>query len=93
MKDPDRHSDDHSDQGPDSPCALLKTMAIAALLAAAVSACNRSLDKPSVPQPPKPQTSGPAPAEIKRAIFSTQHGDAVFYRAGEQQRGRLVIQS
>jgi hypothetical protein len=85
MKDPDEH--------PHSPTALLKTMAVAALLAAAVSACNKSLDKPALPQPPKPQTGAPGPAGVKHAIFSSQPGGAVFYRDGEQHRGRLVIRT
>ncbi|MFS0753593.1 hypothetical protein ABC383_02710 [Noviherbaspirillum sp. 1P10PC] len=87
MNDPDEH--EHS------PKTLLKTMAVAAVLAAAVSACNKSLDKPALPQPPRPHTSeaSPGPIELKRAIFSVQPGDPVFYRAGEQHAPRFVIQT
>ncbi|MET0962680.1 MAG: hypothetical protein ABWY05_07660 [Noviherbaspirillum sp.] len=73
--------------------ALLKTMAVAALLAAAVSACNKSLDKPTIPQPPKPQTMAPGPAEITRAIFNAHPGKTEFYRDGERARGGLVIRT
>lgn len=82
------------DERPFSTGALLKTMAVAALLAAAVSACNKSLDKPTIPKPPKPQTAVPGPAEVTRAIFSAQPGKTVFYRDGEPGRtGRFVIRT
>ena len=68
---------------------LLKTMAMAALLAAMVSACGKSLDKPSLPKTPKPQTA--APAEVSHAIFSTKPGSAVFYLDGENPRRRRVV--
>lgn len=71
---------------------LLKTMAVAALLAAMVSACGKSLDKPTLPKTPKPQTA--APAEVHHAIFSTKPGSAVFYLDGENpRRPRLVIRT
>lgn len=85
MKDPNEH--------PHSPNALLKTMAVAALLASAVSACNKSLDKPALPQPPKPQTGAPGSIGVKYAIFSTQPSSTIFYRDGGQHRGRLVIRT
>jgi len=83
------------DEPEHSPNALLKTMAIAALLAAMVSACNKSLDKPALPQPPKPHTSeaSPGPIEIKRAVFSVQPGEPIFYRDGEQGHPRFVIRT
>lgn len=68
---------------------LLKTMALAALLAAMVSACGKSLDKPSLPKTPKPQTA--APAEVSHAIFSTKPGAAVFYLDGENPRRRRIV--
>jgi hypothetical protein len=83
-----------ADERPFTASALLKTMAVSALLASAVSACNQSLDKPVLPQAPKPQTAAPGPAEITHAIFSTQPGAAVFYRDGATSRsGRLVIRT
>lgn len=87
MNEPDEH--EHS------PKTLLKTMAVAAVLAAAVSACNKSLDKPALPQPPRPHTSEaiPGPIELKRAIFSVRPGDPVFYRAGGQHAPRFVLQT
>ena len=82
------------DERPLSAGALLKTMTVAALLAAAVSACNKSLDKPMTPQPPKPQTAVPGPAELTRAIFNAPPGKAVFYRDGEPGRSaRIVIRT
>ena len=82
------------DERPYSASALLKTMAVAAALAAAVSACNKSLDKPALPQPPKPQTMAPGPAIITHAIFNAQPGAAEFYRDGEAARlGRFVIRT
>lgn len=83
------------DEPEHSPNALLKTMAVAALLAAMVSACNKSLDKPALPQPPKPHTSeaSPSPVEIKRAVFSVQPGEPAFYRDGEQGHPRFVIRT
>ena len=74
------------DERPFTASALLKTMAVAAVLASAVSACNKSLDKPALPQPPRPQTAVPGPAELTRAIFNTQPGAAVFYRDGAAGR-------
>lgn len=71
---------------------LLKTMAVAALLAAMVSACGKSLDKPTLPKTPKPQTA--APAEVRHAIFSTKPGSAVFYLDGANpRRPRIVIRT
>lgn len=82
------------DERPFSASALLKTMAAAAVLASAVSACNKSLDKPVLPQPPRPHTAAPGPAEITRAIFNTQPGTATFYRDGEASRSaRFVIRT
>ncbi len=51
---------DDPDEGPVSATALLKTMGVAAPLAALVSACGKSLDKPVLPKPPKPQTAVPS---------------------------------
>lgn len=83
---------DNPEEGPLSAGALLKTMAVAALLASLVSACGKSLDKPVLPKTPKPQTA--APVEVKRAIFNTQPGSSVFYLDGEHaRRGRLVIRT
>ncbi len=83
---------DDPDEGPVSATALLKTMGVAALLAALVSACGKSLDKPVLPKPPKPQTA--VPAEFNRAIFNTKPGAAVFYLEGDHgQRGRFVIRT
>lgn len=83
-----------ADERPFTASALLKTMAAAALLASAVSACNKSMDKPALPKAPKPQTAVPGPAEITHAIFSTQPGAAVFYRDGEARpAGRFVIRT
>lgn len=82
-----------NDERPFSASTLLKTMAVAALLAAAVSACNKSLEKPTIPQPPRPQTTAPGPAELTRAIFSAQPGKAMFYRDGEPGRSRLIIRT
>ncbi len=82
------------DERPFTASALLKTMATAAVLAAAVSACNKSLEKPALPQPPRPQTAAPGPAEVTRAIFNTPPGAAVFYRDGEASRStRFVIRT
>jgi hypothetical protein len=97
MNDPFEHEHElqHEHEHEHSPNTLLKTMAVAALLAATVSACNKSLDKPALPQSPKPQTSeaNPGPLEIKRAIFSVQPGEPVFYRDGDQHGPRFVIQT
>jgi hypothetical protein len=83
---------DDSEEGPLSAGALLKTMAVAALLASVVSACGKSLDKPALPKTPKPQTA--APAEVSHAIFSTKPGSSVFYLDGAAgRRGRLVIRT
>lgn len=83
-----------ADERPFTAGALLRTMAVAALLASAVSACNKSLDKPVLPQAPKPQTAAPGPAEVRHAIFSTQQGASVFYRDGEPARhGRFIIRT
>jgi hypothetical protein len=83
---------DDPEEGPLSARALLKTMAVAALLASVVSACGKSLDKPALPKTPKPQTA--APAEVSHAIFMTKPGAAVFYLDGDKgRRGRLVIRS
>lgn len=83
---------DNPEEGPLSAGALLKTMAVAALLASLVSACGKSLDKPALPKTPKPQTA--APVEVKRAIFNTQPGSSVFYLDGQRARqGRLVIRT
>jgi hypothetical protein len=83
---------DDPDEGPVSAGALLKTMGAAALLAALVSACGKSLDKPVLPKTPKPQTA--VPAEVNRAIFDTTRGPAVFYLDGDHgQRGRFVIRT
>jgi hypothetical protein len=83
------------DEGPVSAGALLKTMGVAALLAALVSACGKSIDKPVLPKTPTPQTAAPAaPAELNRAIFSTKPGSPVFYLDGDNgQRSRLVIRT
>lgn len=84
----------NNDERQFSASALLKTMAVAALLAAAVSACNKSLEKPTIPQPPRPQTTAPGPAQITHAIFSAQPGQAEFYRDGEPGRsGRFIIRT
>jgi len=86
MNDPDERSL--------TPRALLKTMALAALLASVVSACNKSLDKPSLPRPPKPQTAAPEAGYVSHAIYTTRSGAEVFYRDGEQPRTtRLVIRT
>ena len=83
---------DDPEEGPLSPGALLKTMAVAALLASVVSACGKSLDKPALPKTPKPQTA--APAEVNHAVFTTRPGSAVFYLDGHKdRRERLVIRS
>ena len=82
---------DDPEEGPLSARALLKTMAVAALLASVVSACGKSLDKPALPKPPKPQTA--APAEVSHAIFTTKPGAAVFYLDGDRGRSRLVIRT
>jgi len=77
-----------------SPRALLKTMALAALLASVVSACNKSLDKPTLPQPPRPHTAVPEAGYLSHAIYSTRPGVPVFYRDGEKPRtARLVIRT
>ena len=83
---------DDIEEGALSAGALLKTMAVAALLASLVSACGKSLDKPALPKTPKPQAA--TPAEVTHAIFSTQPGSAVFYLDGDNgRRGPLVIRS
>lgn len=83
---------DDSERGPVSAGALLKTMAVAASLAALVSACDKSLDKPALPKTPKPQTA--VPAELNRAIFDTKTGPGTFYLDGDSgQRGRFVIRT
>ena len=83
---------DNPEEGPLSPRALLKTMAVAALLASVISACGKSLDKPALPRTPKPQTA--APAEVSHAIFTTKAGSSVFYiDGGKDRRGRLVIRT
>jgi hypothetical protein len=83
---------DDQEQGTPSAGALLKTMAVAALLAAVVSACGKSLDKPALPKTPKPQTA--APAEVSHAIFNSQPGSSMFYLDGDSGRpGRLVIRT
>lgn len=80
------------EEGPLSAGALLRTMAVAAALAAVVSACGKSLDKPSLPKTPRPQTA--APAGLGHAIFSTQPGSPVFYLdGGSGRRGRPVIRT
>ena len=87
---------DDSEQGPLSPAALLKTMAVAALLASLVSACGKSLDKPVLPKTPKPQTSAaaPLPVEVSDAVFKTQMGSPVFYLDGDNgRRGRFVLRT
>jgi hypothetical protein len=77
-----------------TPSTLLRTMAAAALLASVVSACNKSLDKPALPQPPKPHTTVSGPGQVNHAIYSTEPGAAAFYRDGEQARTtRLVIRT
>jgi len=83
---------DDPEESTPSAGALLKTMAVAALLAAVVSACGKSLDKPALPKTPKPQTA--APAEVSHAVFNTQPGSSVFYLDGDNgRRGRLVIRT
>jgi hypothetical protein len=83
---------DDPEEGAPSAGALLKTMALAALLAAVVSACGKSLDKPALPKTPKPQAA--APAEVSHAIFNTKAGSSVFYLdGGKDRRGRLVIRT
>lgn len=83
---------DDPEERPLSAGSLLKTMAVAALLAAVVSACGKSLDKPALPKTPKPQTA--APVEVTRAIFNTSPGIGVFYLDGDnRQRTRLVIRT
>jgi hypothetical protein len=83
---------DDPEESTPSAGALLKTMAVAALLAAAVSACGKSFDKPALPKTPKPQTA--TPAEVSHAVFNTQPGASVFYLDGDDgRRGRLVIRT
>ena len=83
---------DDSEKAPISATALLKTMAVAASLAALVSACGKSLDKPALPKTPKPQTA--APAELSRAIFNMSTGAGVFYMDGDSgRRARFVIRT
>jgi len=83
---------DDPEESTPSAGALLKTMAVAALLAAVVSACGKSLDKPALPKTPKPQTA--APAEVSHAVFNTQPGSSVFYLDGDNgRRCRLVIRT
>jgi hypothetical protein len=65
-----------------SPRSLLRTMATAALLAAAVSACNKSLDKPVAPQPPKPHAEAAGGATLRHAIYDS-NGRRVFFIEGE----------
>ena len=80
------------EEGTLSAGALLKTMAVAALLASVVSACGKSLDRPALPKTPKPQTA--VPAEISHAIFNARPGAQVFYLDGDRARqGRLVIRT
>ena len=83
---------DDPEEGPLSARALLKTMAVAAVLASFVSACGKSLDKPALPKTPKPQTA--APVEVVRAVFYQKPGSTVFYIDGYKARpGRLVIRT
>ena len=83
---------DDPEEGPLSAGSLLKTMAVAALLAAFVSACGKSIDKPVLPKTPKPQTA--VPADVSHAIFNTKAGSSVFYLDGSKdRRGRLVIRT
>ena len=87
---------DNPEEGPLSAGALLRTMAVAALIASVVSACGKSLDKPVLPKTPKPQTQtqSAAPAEVSHAIFKTRAGASVFYLDGaKDRRGRLVIRT
>lgn len=85
---------DNPEEGPLSAGALLRTMAVAALIASVVSACGKSLDKPVLPKTPKPQTQSAAPAEVSHAIFRTRAGASVFYLDGDKDRGgRLVIRT
>lgn len=66
-----------------SPRALLRTMALAALLAGAVSACNKSMDKPVSPQPPKPQAEAAGGAQLMHAIYNSDGRQRVFFAEGE----------
>lgn len=82
---------DDSETGPLSAAALLKTMAVSALLASLVSACGKSLDKPALPRTPKPQTAAPAPADVSHAIFRAPSGASVFYIDGDNGRQRRLV--
>jgi hypothetical protein len=67
-----------------SPRALLRTMAISAALAAAVSACNKSMDKPGLPQAPKPQAEAAGgEARVMHAIYTVDGKRRAFFTEGE----------
>ena len=82
-----------------SPRALLRTMAIAAVLAAAVSACNKSRDNPVTPQPPRPHAEAACGAKLMHAIYQSDGRQRAFFAEGERSvpgdeaPRRLVIRS
>jgi hypothetical protein len=90
---------DREDENALSPRALLRTMAIAALLAAAVSACNKSRDIPVTPQPPKPHAEAAGGAKLMHAIYQSDGRQRAFFAEGERPGNadesprRLVIRS
>jgi hypothetical protein len=81
-----------------SPRALLRTMAIAALVAGAVSACGKSMDNPVAPQPPRPQTEAAGGAKLMHAIYQSDRRQRAFFIEGEgtgkaDATTRLVIRT
>lgn len=85
-----------------SPRALLRTMAISAALAAAVSACNKSMDKPGLPQAPKPQAEAEAEAagaRVMHAIYTVDGRHRAFFTdsetpdSGKRAPRKLVIRT
>lgn len=90
---PDTEEDDFL-----SPRALLRTMAIAALVAGAVSACGKSMDNPVAPQPPRPQAEAAGGAKLMHAIYQSDPRQHAFFIEGEgadkaDAAPRLVIRT
>jgi hypothetical protein len=88
---------DTEDRDPLSAGALLRTMAIAALLAATASACNKSMDNPVTPQPPRPHAEA-AGAKLMHAIYQSDGRRRAFFIEGEKpdregKPRRLVIRT
>jgi hypothetical protein len=81
-----------------SPRALLRTMAIAALIASAVSACSKSIENPVAPQPPRPHAEAAGGAQVLHAIYQSDRRQRAFFAEGEKadkvdEAPRLVIRT